>query len=87
MRNKIFSLAAINPQMGYDVGIEVDGEEVKLIADMSYSPAHIKETLGADFCELKKKYIINVTKEYYDDVTIVEMMQDGSIIIEADDGE
>jgi len=86
VRNRVFDMIAVNPkQSGYDVGIVFNGDEAELVCDF-YSPGQIAATLGADFCELKKKYIIEVTKQYYDDVEIIEMLADGTLIIEAEDG-
>ena len=87
-RFKNFDLIAVNPvQHGYDVGIEVNKEtgEISLVCDF-FSPGKIAQTLGQSFTELKKKYVLEVTNEHYDEVAILEQFQDGSFIVEADDG-
>jgi len=87
MQNKTFDLVAINPvQYGYDVGVEVNEKgEIALVCDF-FSPGKIAQTLGNAFTELKKKYVMEVTKEHYEEMIILEQFADGSLIIEADDG-
>ncbi len=76
----------MNPKQGYDVGI-VEGEDgvIALECDMTYSPGKLVETLGKNFTELKKKYVVAVTDYHYDKVTIEETFADGSFIILAED--
>mgnify|MGYP000137187799 CR=1 FL=1 len=87
IQNKTFDLVAINPvQHGYDIGVEVNAKgEIELVCDF-FSPGKIAQTLGNSFTELKKKYVMEVTKEHYEEMTILEQFADGSLIIEADDG-
>lgn len=86
VRNKVYQTIAVNPRQGYDVGIiETESGEIKLECDF-YSPGLIAATLGNEFNELKKKYIMEVTNEHYEQVTIEQMFADGSFIILADDG-
>jgi len=88
-RNKIYDWIAVNPDKGYnayDVGISQNAEgEISLHWD-PYGGS-IAKGLGQDFCELKKNYVVAVTEQYYEEVQILEMLADGSIILEADDGE
>lgn len=84
-RNRVFEHIAYNPVKGYDVGITKD-EEGNI--SLHYDPfdGSVERTLGRQFATLKKDYVINLTKEYYDEVEILEQLADGSLIIEADDG-
>lgn len=87
-RDKIYKYAAINPQRGgYDVGIDFN-EETGEVTQLHYDPfgGSIERSLGVKFATLKKEYVINVTKEHYEEVEILEQLADGSIILEADDG-
>ena len=87
-RNKIYDLIAVNPDKGhysYDVGISFDKEQN---VQLYYDPhgGSIERSLGNKFAKLKTEYVIDTTKQYYEDVEIMEMLADGSLIIEADDG-
>ena len=85
-RNRVFEHIAFNPNRGYDVGITTDAEGN---ISLHYDPydGSVEKTLGRQFATLKKDYVINLTKEYYDEVEIMEQLADGSLIIEADDGQ
>lgn len=85
-KGKLYDYIAVNPDThGYDVGIEVDAEgNISLHCD--FFGGSIARTLGNQMCTLKKEYVINVTKENFEEVEILEMLADGSIILEADDG-
>lgn len=86
-RNKVFELVAINSlRGGYDVGIvQNERGEITLECDF-FSAGKIAQTLGSEFSELKKKYVLNVTQENFEQVEIEQMFADGSFIIIADDG-
>ena len=84
-RDKIYDHIAYNPNRGYDVGISLDAEGN---VALHYDPfdGSVEKTLGRQFATLKREYVLNVTRDYYDEVEIMEQMADGSLIIEADDG-
>lgn len=84
-KNTIYKYVAVNPQVnGYDVGINVDGENIDLMCD--FFGGSVAATLGTQFATLKKEYVLEVTRENFEEVTILEMLADGSLILEADDG-
>lgn len=84
-RDFVYPQIAYNPNRGYDVGITTDAEgNVSLHYD-SFDGS-VERTLGQQFAKLKTDYVINMTKEYYEEVQILEMLEDGSLILEADDG-
>lgn len=85
-RDKVYALAAINPMSnGYDVGLKIaETGEIDLLCD--FYGGSIAKSLGTDFAILKKEYVIKVVEQEYEDVQILEMLADGSIILEADDG-
>lgn len=84
-RNKIYDWLAVNPQDGYDVGISLDAEGN---VSLHYDPfgGSVERTLGKGLSSLKRDYVLNVTRDHYDEVEIMEQLADGSMIIEADDG-
>lgn len=86
-RNTIYDNIAVNAQRGgYDMGIVVNEKgEISL----HYDPygGSIYRTLGQDLAKLKQQYVVAVTEQYYEDVQVLEMLADGTIILEADDGE
>lgn len=84
-RHTVYPHIAVNPQTGYDVGITVsDKGEIGI----HYDPygGSVERTLGSKLSTLKKEYVMEVTREEFEDVQILEMLEDGSIILEADDG-
>lgn len=87
-RNKTFEWVAVNPLVGgYDVGIIQDAKgNITLECDF-YSPGKIAQSLGSEFTELKKKYVLNITQENFESVEYEEQFADGSFILIADDGQ
>jgi len=85
-RNTIYKHVAVNPEAhGYDVGINIsESGEIELFWDPF--GGSIERSLGRQMATLKKDYVINIAKEEFEDVQVLEMLADGSIIIEADDG-
>ncbi len=85
-RNKIHPIAAINPMSsGYDMGVKLNEDgSIEFLWD-SYGGS-IEKSLGKGFSTLKKEYIVDLTREYYEEVELMELLADGSIILEADDG-
>lgn len=84
--NKVYPWIAVNPMAsGYDIGItkEADGQ-IKLHLD--FFGGSIANSLGQQLCKLKTDYIVEVTKQMYEDVEILEE-DENFLIIEADDGD
>lgn len=84
-RNTIHPYVAVNPMTnGYDVGFTILPEEI--IADCDFFGGSIEKSLGKGFCKLKTEYVKEVAKENgYIDQVILEMYEDGSLILEVDD--
>ncbi len=85
-RNVVYDYVMVNPhRQGYDVGVKISKDgEVSLNCD--FYNGTIEQSLGKQFATLKKEYVINIVKNEYDDVEILEQLADGSLVLEADDG-
>lgn len=84
-RTKVYDWIAVNPHVGYDVGIAVDHENKVQLHYDTYGGS-VEKTLGTKFAKLKTQYVLGVTAEYFEEIEILEQLADGSMIIEADDG-
>lgn len=82
---KVHSLVAVNPNSnGYDVGFdEVDGEYV---AYVDWFDRSIAASLGEDLCKLKQQYTVKVAEQLFEEIYISERFNDGSFIMEINDG-
>lgn len=88
-RNTVYDYIAINPVNGYDVGITMEeNKEGETQISLHYDPydGSVERSLGTKFAKLKKEYVLEVAEQNFEEVLILEMFQDGSLIVEADDG-
>jgi hypothetical protein len=84
-RTKIYETVGVNPVNGYDIGISLNKEgEISVHCD--FYDGSIAKSLGQQLCKLKTQYVVEVTKQHYEDVEITEETEE-YLILEAEDGE
>lgn len=86
-RNTVYEYVAVNPSKSgraYDIGIKQKGELYEFVCD--FFDSSIAQQLGKNLNKVKQTYAVNLAKKLYEDVQILEMLQDGTLILECEDG-